>query len=376
MNRSLRLALASIALALLAGCGLPGAPMPPSLELPKPVSDLRAERQGSKVTLTWTSPRETTDRAGIRRMGATRVCRAIVPISAMDNAPKVCEKFVSAVNVAPSKRDESHPAPASFTDTLPADLPSQHPLEAAVYTVEVLNDHGRTAGASNPAPVPLAPTLPPPANVRAEVTAGGPEISWQKVVLPESGVLDGELAYRIRVFRRDKDKPNLQPAPISETPEPAGRGPTDPTRDYARDSAAEWEKHYVYSVAVVTSATSQGKVVEVLGDPSPAVEVFTHDVFPPVVPSGLQAVFTEAGTERYVDLTWLPSSGADIAGYNVYRWEEGGQPRKINSDLRKTPTSRDANVAPGHRYYYAVTAVDIRGNESERSQPANELVPK
>jgi fibronectin type 3 domain-containing protein len=72
----------------------------------------------------------------------------------------------------------------------------------------------------------------------------------------------------------------------------------------------------------------------------------------------------------------LPSPSSDIAGYNVYRWEEGTAPAKISGELLKTPTWRDANVVPGHRYDYAVTAVDIRGNESARSQPASESVPK
>ena len=74
-------------------------------------------------------------------------------------------------------------------------------------------------------------------------------------------------------------------------------------------------------------------------------------------------------------MAWAPIRGL-LAGYNVYRWEEGAQPAKINTELLKTPTTRDATVAAGRRYYYAVTAVDIRGNESERSQPANEQVPR
>src|ERR1051325_2913457 len=87
----------------LVGCGLPGAPLPPSLELPKPVTDLRAERQGNKVTLTWTPPRETTDRAAIRRVGATRICRAVVPLREMGTAPKNCQTFVAAVNIPPAQ---------------------------------------------------------------------------------------------------------------------------------------------------------------------------------------------------------------------------------------------------------------------------------
>jgi hypothetical protein len=33
------------------------------------------------------------------------------------------------------------------------------------------------------------------------------------------------------------------------------------------------------------------------------------------------------------------------------------------------------NVASGRTYFYSVSAVDIRGNESARSQEASEAVP-
>src|SRR5436305_716508 len=70
---------AVMALALLAGCATPGAPLPPSLNLPKPVADLRAVRRGDTVTLTWTPPREPTDKLRIRHTGVTRICRNIEP---------------------------------------------------------------------------------------------------------------------------------------------------------------------------------------------------------------------------------------------------------------------------------------------------------
>ena len=35
-------------------CATIGPPQPPSLELPKPPTDLRAVRKGDRVTLTWT----------------------------------------------------------------------------------------------------------------------------------------------------------------------------------------------------------------------------------------------------------------------------------------------------------------------------------
>jgi len=46
----------------LAGCASIGAPVPPSLELPKPPNDLRAVRKGDHVYLFWTVPTQTIDR--------------------------------------------------------------------------------------------------------------------------------------------------------------------------------------------------------------------------------------------------------------------------------------------------------------------------
>jgi fibronectin type 3 domain-containing protein len=44
--------------------------------------------------------------------------------------------------------------------------------------------------------------------------------------------------------------------------------------------------------------------------------------------------------------------------------------------LVKTPAFRDENVQAGQKYFYAVAAVDQRGNESGKSEEANESVPK
>jgi hypothetical protein len=39
------------------------------------------------------------------------------------------------------------------------------------------------------------------------------------------------------------------------------------------------------------------------------------------------------------------------------------------------PAYRDAQVVSGKRYFYLVSAVDLRGNESGRSEEASENVP-
>ncbi|MGA8345710.1 MAG: hypothetical protein WB781_27515, partial [Candidatus Sulfotelmatobacter sp.] len=59
------------------------------------------------------------------------------------------------------------------------------------------------------------------------------------------------------------------------------------------DSSIEWEKTYEYRAETVTVIAEENKVeVQIEGDDTPEIKVFAHDVFPPTVPSGLQAVFS------------------------------------------------------------------------------------
>jgi len=142
------------------------------------------------------------------------------------------------------------------------------------------------------------------------------------------------------------------------------------------DRSFEWEKTYSYRATVVTLIDEAGKPEEQFeGDDTPQVKVFAHDVFPPAVPSGLQAAFSGVGQQPFIDLIWAPDTEADLAGYNVFRHETGAEAVKINSELVRTPGFRDMNVASAKTYVYSVTAVDVRGNESARSQEASEAVP-
>ena len=68
-------ALAGVTITLQTGCGTPGAPQPPSLNLPQPVTDLSAMRAGNQVTLSWTMPKKNTDKLVIKSDIAAHVCR-------------------------------------------------------------------------------------------------------------------------------------------------------------------------------------------------------------------------------------------------------------------------------------------------------------
>jgi hypothetical protein len=142
------------------------------------------------------------------------------------------------------------------------------------------------------------------------------------------------------------------------------------------DRSFAWEKTYDYRLTVVTViAQEKASEQQVEGDDTPAVTVVAHDVFPPATPAGLQAVFSGPGQKPFIDLIWAPDTESDLAGYNVYRREQDGQAVKLNSDVVKTPTFRDTEVLSGREYFYSVSAIDVRGNESPRSEDASEEVP-
>jgi len=343
----------------LAACGTPGAPRPPSLELPRPVADLAATRQGDKVTLTWTAPRQTTDKQNIRHPGPVRICRG-VNATAMIECPQVAE-----LPAAPAVGKGARPEQRTYTDTLPMEMQQQNPSGFATYALESLNRRGRGAGLSNQVEVPLAPTLPPPSDVRAQVTPEGVVLTWTGILHEHEAP---ELRHLYRVYSRTVDTPAW--SVVGEVQLAA-----DPHARFV-DTGFEWEKTYLYRVVVVTSMIRGGAAaVQVQGAPTADIQVFAHDVFPPAAPAALQAVASGVGQPPFVDLTWAPNTEADLAGYNVYRHQAGQQAVKINSELATAPAYRDRGVTSGHTYSYSVTALDLRGNESPHSAEASESVP-
>ncbi|HKW27580.1 MAG TPA: hypothetical protein VJN48_17470 [Terriglobales bacterium] len=376
--------IAGLLLASLLGCGTPGVPLPPSLDLPQPVLDLRASRKGDTVTLFWTVPRQTTDRTNIRRrrLGPTRLCRSLmvamtqctdqvreVDTPALVTAGEAAAEAKAKAN-ASSKKPQPTPAkatpiPASATDFLPRALGQQNPTGFVHYAVETLNIRGHSAGLSNQVQVPLAPTLPPPTDLAAQVTADGVLLTFTSILHQPPAP---ELSYVCRVFREQQG--SATPVLLGEL-QPG----TSPQTQFV-DRSLEWQKTYRYWVTVVTQVQRNGHTEgEVEGDNSAPVTVSANDVFPPAVPAGLQAVFSSVGQQPYVDLTWAPNTDSDLAGYNVYRRENNAPWTRINSALLPTPAYRDGNVAAGRTYFYAVTAVDVHGNESVRSPEAKEEVP-
>jgi hypothetical protein len=349
--------------AALVGCGVPGVPKAPSLGLPEPVTDLRGIRKGDSVYLDWTVPTETTDRLPVRHLGSTRVCRSLAAMS--DCANPVGEVPPAHLSGTSPQQNPSRQMQTTYIDRLPRTLLGENPDAQIFYAVSVLNGNGRSAGISNVVQAPAVAALPPPSDFHAQVRAEGVVLSWTGLsYAPETP----GLGHVYRVYRRLEG---------GNTDAVVGEVPLDRSSlAQLVDHSFEWEKTYLYRATVVTVIQEEGKPeIQFEGDDTPVVKVVAHDIFPPAVPSSLQAVFSGVGQQPFIDLIWAPDTDADLTGYNVFRREVGGAPVRINADLVKTPAFRDTNIASGKTYAYSVSAVDLRGNESARSEEASEAVP-
>jgi hypothetical protein len=267
---------------------------------------------------------------------------------------------------APTGRALHRPQPVTqtATDTLPQSLEEQNPTGDITYALEVLNRDQRSAGLSNLVRVPAVPALPPPQDLAAELTDDGIALTW--TAFAETSNIAG-VHHRYRIYRREEG--SAKDAVAGEVP--LG----DPGSVRFLDSSFEWEKTYLYRITVVSGVARDKGEVQVEGDDSSPLRVIAHDVFPPAVPSGLQAVASGEGQKTFVDLIWAPVTNSDLSGYNVYRREGEGAVTKLNSDLVKSPAYRDAQVVAGKTYSYSISAVDVRGNESAKSDEASETLP-
>jgi hypothetical protein len=363
----------------LAGCGTPGAPQPPSLNLPECVVDLAAVRTGDQVVLTWTMPQRNTDKMLLKDSIAVRVCRQEGNGECLPAAD---------LNLAPA-------AKSTFTETLPASLIVGSP-RAFSYFVELKNRRNRSAGLSNAAPV-LAGTAPEPVvGLAAEPRKDGIVLHWTPAHLTDQQ--RGSDGYAIRLHRTlisapPQVKTSAQADPFVTPAEPAQRNLLVESAERAKagralDKDIHFGETYEYSAQRILRLKAGGQTLELTGLLSAPVRIEARDVFPPAVPTGLAAVATDAEPASTapaghpvesgpaIDLSWQPNADSNLAGYIVYRREGDGTWQRVSPPQPLTvPAFHDAHVLPGHTYRYAVTAVSESNFESARSIETEEFVP-
>jgi hypothetical protein len=353
----------AIGAALVTGCGAPAAPLPPTLNLPQPVRDLAATRAGDTVHVTFSVPQKTTDKLPVRGPMTAKLCRSV------DAGP--CQP--AGTLAIPAQQKSS-----TMDDHLPVAL-SQGAPRLLTYKLSMLNHGEKSAGESGPA-YAVAGTAPAPVDgFSAMPRRKGIVLSWHG-----SDLSPGANGW-IQFDRTRISGPSLQPGIPEDqdhNPLPGRKTAEEPAEQvfrvpetsaehppFALDVTAHTGNSYRYIAQRIQQVTVAGHTMEVASEPSPPATTAYRDVFAPPVPIGL--VSAADTTAKAIDLNWTPDVDPALAGYIVYRRAVGTDetPQRISPAGRPVAISEwtDTTALPGQRYAYSVSAIDVSGNESQRS---------
>ncbi len=300
-----------------AGCGYVGDPLPPALNIPQRIADLHAVEVGDRIEIEFTLPSLTTEGIALKTLGGVdlRAGKTVEPFSA--------DAWAEGAKVI----EMSSETPGKVKKVLSA---KEWAGKEIVIGVRALNNRGRTSGWSNFVTLTVVEPLAKPV-VKAESDPEGARINWT-----------GQ-SPKFLVFRHTSGSAQ-EPAQIAEVE----------TLNGFVDKTAEYGTKYEYSVLAVNG--------EVKSDKSEAVEITPVDTFAPSVPTAVQAI---PGVNT-VELAWERVTEADLRGYRVYRSTEGGAFERL-TELVDVPSFSDKTPPASKKCAYAVSAIDIRGNESVRS---------
>jgi hypothetical protein len=301
----------ALAAALLSACGYVGPPMPPTLDIPVTISDFRAWEYGDNIEFEFTLPDKTTE-----------------------NLPLVSVRSIELRIGEDPSQSKLVPLKVSKPGPVMGQVPARDWVgKTVLLSVRATGPRGKASDWSNPASLAVIQPLAPPSAPKPQNVEQGVELTWTGT------------GPRYRIFRAEADG---QPQQLADSDGPK-----------YLDESTIYGTRYRYLVQAIAGEI-QWSVL------SAGAEITPVDTFPPAVPEGLSAV----PTPQSIELGWTRNTESDFRGYNVFRSVDNGPFEKI-APLIEAPTFSDSKIESGKRYRYTVSAVDLVGNESPRSQPAD-----
>ncbi len=147
-----------------------------------------------------------------------------------------------------------------------------------------------------------------------------------------------------------------------ETPTFKKINPNNVLMEYFEDMDTGINGNYSYYISAVVSSRIESI-------PSQVVSIRVTDIFPPDVPANLVCF----KSQDHLFLTWKPVTDSDLAYYKIYRRSAAEEEFQLLADKITSTSYKDTKVKTGTNYYYSVTAVDLKGNESPLSPEVIEL---
>lgn len=323
---------AALALAL-AGCGYPGDPLPPALNIPERVEDLRALQRGGRILVQFTAPRMTTDKLALKSLPPMEL-----HAGRRGEGEFNTEAWAASAEILTMEPGEK----TEVTLELPA---RQWARGEVVLGVRAVGPTGRRSGWSNLVALWVLPPLSRPEGLRGRATAEGVLLEW------DAG--EGPDGRGWRVFRKGADEQGFILLGTAAEASWLDRG-------------IVYGRRYAYVLqAVAPAGESQAE-----SEPGAPFAIEPRDTFPPAPPLGLTGI---AGVNS-IELAWERSPEEDLAGYQVWRAEGDGEFARLGDPV-STLSFSDSDLVSGRRYRYAIAALDLAGNESARSEAVEITAP-
>ena len=342
MRRPLLLAVTTVLLAFAcAGCGKRGPLKAPEPRGPTAPREVAARQIGDAVEISFVVPAPRGEKPSQQPAVAEVVRVAFGPGLRPPQDPDAFRRL--GVEVAKLESDRlAAGSRVNVEDPSLKDLSGGGVDWTLRYAVRVRDRRDRPSPlVAAPELIPIAP-LPAPTSLRAEATADGIRLKWEP---PKA---EGTTKYDL--YRAEAGQPFGE--------RPLHREPLTSSEYLDADIAAGKAYRYVVRTAVAGGPPFRESVS------SPPAEVLAEDRFPPAAPTGLIAV--QEG--KAIRLFWNPNQERDLAGYRAHRRTDPEDWLRIGPELGVEPLLLDADVRPGMRVFYKVTAVDRAGNESAASE--------
>jgi hypothetical protein len=338
-----KLLLLLLALLVLAGgCGKKLAPVAPDAVLPAAVREFRLSQEGDALVLSWLLPRENLLGQPLTQIQGCRVLRG--EAKGVDAGPPPVADFVVLADI-----DLAYPRVAEIAgDKVIYQDRNVTPDRRYYYRVAAY-DQEKYMGAWSRTLSHAWGTLPRrPQDLKAAPGDRIVRLTWQPVIQLQDGRPFRDLA-GYRVYRRTGEEAWIKANP----------GPV--TRASFQDVVVLNDVEYSYRVRALRRVGPDS----IASLDSRVRTAMPEKRTPPPPVLNLVAV---AG-KRGVELRWDPSPAPDVAGYRLYRRQEGEVKfLLLTPTLVTRPAYLDESAVRGRIYHYYATAVD-------NSRRANESIP-
>ncbi len=363
MSKTVSIFLSSLLSLSFLCCGKKGDILPPRVRFPQTAEDIHAVQRANRIILEWRNPSAYVDGSALSEIERIEIWVLKTREESEKDTSEIGEDtFQEQAQLAFSIDKENIPEYTVQDSGAEQRMQYFYEFSAAdsftyTYTFGIrIKEKKKYSDFSDLASLKPVLVSLPPRDVAASLFRDRIEIAWKAPLknIDQSSPPNFE-GYNIYRSEAEKEARRINPDLVKK-------------EKYA-DRNFSFGQTYRYFVR--TSATDVAPFFESLD--SEPVEVLAEDSFAPHPPEGLISV----GAPGMIAISWDENSEEDLAGYRVWRREEREKEfRLLTPQKVKESSYTDTAVENDKVYYYAVTAVDNQGNESQMSAVISDATRK